>query len=496
MSLKNRILIYFSVSLIIFLAIFAVTVFFGFNLSLKDWNRANEEKITAGISEELKNLYNKGTPDKQEIKTAIAPYLKDNMEITIFDPQGVIIFSHNHERLPGTQISTNRILELFMEHERNMAPPPSDPGMPHMERMMRMPGMRMQNFMQSQNRRENRSIPGKALYKPVFAGRQLKAIVKVKAMELKHYSMANRKFLKSIIITLITGTFAALAIALSSSYFISNKLSRDANALSKGLNRLAGGKRDVVFPDKGSKEILSISESALVLQKELIQDEERRKQWAQDIAHDLRTPITAVKAQIEAIIDGVFKPENSRFNKLLKELKHLENLVEDMNSLSRIESSGTELNTSSVKTTDIADILKERFEILADEKKIKLKLKTEPFFIQCNIHLLIRAFSNLLQNSIKYSESGSVVSIDISKEEENALITVNNPGHIDESEIDKIFDRLYRGETGRSSEGSGLGLTIAAVIVSQHKGKIKAENSGGNVKFSIMLPLSQEQSET
>ena len=488
MSLKNRILIYFSISLIIFLAIFAVTVFFGFNLSLKDWNRANEEKIAAGISEELKNLYKKGNPDNIEIKTAIARYLKDNMEITVFNPGGIILFSHNSNRLPGTKVSTSRFLEMIMQHERNMTPPP--PGVSHMEKMMEMPGMRMQRFMQLPNRNGGQGPPpGKALYKPVFADRQLKAIIKVKALELKYYSRVNRKFLNSIIITFITGTFAAFAIALSSSYFISNKLSRDADDLSRGLNRLAGGKRDVVFPDKGSKEILSISESALALQKELIQDEERRKQWAQDIAHDLRTPITAVKAQIEAIIDGVFKPENSRFNKLLKELKRLENLVEDMNSLSRIESSETELNTADVKTTDIAGILKERFEILADEKKIKLKLKAEDFFIQCDIHLLIRALSNLLQNSIKYSESGSIVSIDISKKEDNAIITVDNPGHIDDSEIDKIFDRLYRGETGRSSEGSGLGLTIAAVIVGQHRGKIRAENIQSMVRLTVSLPL-------
>lgn len=490
MSLRNRILIYFSASLFLFLSIFAVTVYFGFNLSLKDWNRANEEKLTEDISKALKGLYRKGNPDYPEIKTALAPYLRDNMEITVFNPQGTILFSHNSDRLPGTQVPARRLLELFMEQERNMQPPPAR--MPHMENMKDMPGMRMQMFMQFRNRHEDPSMPGKALYRPVFAERELKAIVKVKAMDLKYHNRVNRKFLNSIIITLITGSLAALAIALSSSYFISTRLSRDADTLSKGLNRLAGGKRDVEFPDKGSKEILSISESALSLQKELIQDEERRKQWAQDIAHDLRTPITAVKAQIEAIIDGVFTADNARFSKLLKELKRLENLVEDMNSLSRIESSSSGLNTADVKTTDIAGILKERFEILADEKKINLKLKAEPFFLQCDIHLLTRALSNLIQNSIKYSEPESDVSIEISQNKGKAFFTVSNPGHIDESEIEKIFDRLYRGETGRSSEGSGLGLTIAAVIVRQHKGEITAENIRSLVRFTISLPLKQE----
>ena len=344
-----------------------------------------------------------------------------------------------------------------------------------------------------QNLKREDPGPGQAYLRPVIADREIKAFVRVKSLKLKFYSRANKKFINSIIITLIAGTLSALAIAMSSSFIISRKLTKDAASLAEGLNSLAGGQRDVVFPDKGSKEILSISESAEVLQKELIKDDNRRKQWAQDIAHDLRTPVTAVKAQIEAVIDGIFKPDHSRLKRILKELKRLEILVEDMNSLSKIESSENSLNISSVNSSDIKSILKERFEIFAEEKNIDLNIHTEDFYFKCDLHLLLRALSNLCQNSVKYSDPGSEVDITITESNDKALFTFENPGHIEESEIEKIFDRLYRGETGRSTQGSGLGLTIAAAVIRQHKGEIKAENIGNRVRFSVTVPLTLEQ---
>ena len=73
----------------------------------------------------------------------------------------------------------------------------------------------------------------------------------------------------------------------------------------------------------------------------------------------------------------------------------------------------------------------------------------------------------------------------LSGKRRKCLFSVENPGHIDEKEIERIFDRLYRGETGRTSEGSGLGLTIASAAVKQHKGSIKAENKGRSILFQL-----------
>ena len=94
-SLKNRILVSFTVSLIIFLIIFAITVYLGFNLSLQDWNRANEERIIDTITKKLEKQYRNGNTGSRTISELLSPYLKNNMEITVFSPEGRILFSHN-----------------------------------------------------------------------------------------------------------------------------------------------------------------------------------------------------------------------------------------------------------------------------------------------------------------------------------------------------------------------------------------------------------------
>ena len=470
MSLKNRILISFTAGLLIFLVIFAVIIFSGFNLSLKDWIRANEEKYVQEIAEKLQTAYRRGNPERDEIRLLLLPLLKENLEITVFTPDGAIIFSHNRSGITGRN-------ELqFMNMMRN-----------------RPPGFHNQ-MMQGPGGGRPERLPPPPLIVPVTdEGGEIKAFVRVKSLNFSTNDRVNRQFIESLIQTSVAGTFAALIISLFSSFFISKKLTGDATLLSKGLGRLADGQRDVVFPEKGSKEIISISESASILQKELIRDEERRKQWAQDIAHDLRTPISAVKAQIEAVIDGVFTPDSSRMKKLLLELKRLELLVEDMNSLSRIESSEGTMVFSEINSSDIAGILEERFELLAEEKGINLEINSEQFVFRCDINLMIRALSNLVQNSIKYSDRNTDIDIAISKKTDKAVFYIENSGYIKENEKGKIFDRLYRGETGRTSEGTGLGLTIASAIISRHKGSIKAENRVKNgeerVGFTVEIPF-------
>ncbi len=138
---------------------------------------------------------------------------------------------------------------------------------------------------------------------------------------------------------------------------------------------------------------------------------------------------------------------------------------------------------------DIKGILKERFDLLAEEKKIDFILEAENFSVECDLHLLIRALSNLAQNSINYSAADSSVKVNMLKKEDSAVFIFENPGNIEETEIEKIFDRLYRGETGRSSEGSGLGLTIASAIIRRHGGGIAAENRGKSIIFTVSIPI-------
>ena len=122
-SLKNRILISFSVSLCLFLIIFAVTLFFGFNLSLKDWNRANEEKYVKQITNVLENHYKKDNPAQINLTELLTPYVKDNMETVVFDRRGFILFSQNSEKGPGERLFSGRMMERINTAPGTLPPP-------------------------------------------------------------------------------------------------------------------------------------------------------------------------------------------------------------------------------------------------------------------------------------------------------------------------------------------------------------------------------------
>jgi len=140
--------------------------------------------------------------------------------------------------------------------------------------------------------------------------------------------------------------------------------------------------------------------------------------------------------------------------------------------------------------------LEERFGLQAKEKKIKLSIKADFFIINCDINNLTRAFSNLVQNSIQYSPGSAEINIRFykvqrqsDKENDLAIFTIENKGNIPENETEKIFDRLYRGEFGRSTKGSGLGLTIAKAAIEKHGGTITVENKKESVVFIVRIPV-------
>ena len=467
-TLKKRIILSFAASFLIFLFFISLIIFSGINISLRGWFKASESKYSNQIIEKLEQVFSaEQYPQFSQIRDAVSPHLNNRFSLIIFSPAGDILFVHN---LPENFPSAMR-----------MRPPEPGSGMG----MMMPPEHR---FRPGAAKQLLQTYPQNIF--PVNYKGQPAAYVWVKTAEFAITDSDNKRFYYSIFLTLILGVIASGGVALFSTYLISGKIAREATAVSSGLELLASGSRKVVFPEKGSTEILSISRSADILQKRLIKEEQSRKQWTQDIAHDLRTPTAAIKAQLEAMIDGVFKADTARLTKLLGELRSLEVLIEDMNRLTSIESPEAKPVFSELAAQDLGDIINERFTMAAMEKKITLTIDAEKFSFQCDSNLFIRAVSNLVQNSIQYSPDNSRVNIFIRELKNNAVITVENPGEIPEEEIGKIFNRLYRGEFSRATSGTGLGLTIAEAAVRLHQGNINVENTIVDNKKYIRISAS------
>ncbi|MDC7219504.1 MAG: HAMP domain-containing sensor histidine kinase [Spirochaetales bacterium] len=265
-----------------------------------------------------------------------------------------------------------------------------------------------------------------------------------------------------------------------------DSLSLATRSLSMKLTALANGEREVSFYTKNPSEFNEIAQAAELLQYELDKNEKERVRWSQDITHDLRTPVTAMKIQLEGMRDGVLSHSKERYDILFKEINELEIMLSDFSLLNRIETPDLVLQKEWLSSEEIINSLTGRFRPQADKDGINLISRWDKFYFKADSSLFLRAASNLVQNALSYSSSGSEVHLSFRLYDNMIQLTVENPGTIPEEELPLLFQRLYRGESSRTTSGSGLGLTIAKSIAQHHQGDIQAMNSNRGTTLFIM----------
>jgi two-component system sensor histidine kinase BaeS len=301
---------------------------------------------------------------------------------------------------------------------------------------------------------------------------------------------ANRQFIQTMAQAILIGIFVTLAMTLCVSALFSSSFSRQANALVAGLGALSRGERDARFPLTGTRELDMISGSAESLQRQLEKEERLRRQWMQDVSHDLRTPVAAMKAQLEAMLDRVLDISDARLSGLLAELNRVNALVSNLQELSRYESPEMTISAESIDSRLFLDDIRDRFSFLSASKGIAFECEGdgERFGFLVDEHLMQRCVSNIVQNAVQHAQSGGVVRVRLECRDADVELTVDNTGHISEQDLGRMFDRLYRGDFSRSEGGSGLGLSIAKAIVDLHGGTISAENVDGLARFTLRFP--------
>ncbi len=296
---------------------------------------------------------------------------------------------------------------------------------------------------------------------------------------------ANDVLIESLTAAALVGAVVAIAAAFLVAFALASWLTRPATDVADGIMRIADGSLDIPVPERGATEVCLIARAANGLSERLRGERDLRTQWAQDIAHDLRTPVASAKAQLEAIVDGVHEASPERVAKTLKELARVEILIADLEELTRLEAPEASIAVTDFSTADFAASLYESFVLDADRKDIDIRTELEVSSISADEQLLFRAAGNIVNNAIRHTPNGGVVTISLSEKE----IRIHNPGDpIPEHDLPHVFDRLFRGEYARNSRGSGLGLTIAKRIAELHDGYLSVTSTNENgTEFSIHL---------
>ena len=227
------------------------------------------------------------------------------------------------------------------------------------------------------------------------------------------------------------------------------------------------------------------------------------QQFTADAAHELRTPLAAIRATVESsLMKPTLNDANARntLQTVSRQNQRLSQIVSDLMILSRLDRqlSGvrTSINTESVILNDLVSDIAEEFAALAISANLQLKLQNNTsrnLVVLGNSEQLYRLVSNLVINAIKYTPAEGEVSIILESERNEAVIRVRDTGiGIAKPEQKKIFDRFYRVNSDRSRQtgGSGLGLAIAMAIAKTHQGTIEVTSKlGRGSTFTVRLPL-------
>ena len=223
-----------------------------------------------------------------------------------------------------------------------------------------------------------------------------------------------------------------------------------------------------------------------------------RRDFVANVSHELKTPITSIKGFLETLKEGAIKdPENAeRFlDIIIRHTERLDTIIEDLLSLSRIEreSERGEITLEKGSVREVIEAVGRTCFKAARKKNISLECDVEEdLSAKFNSTLLEQALVNLVDNAIKYSEPEKKVELEAKKTVGEIVITVRDQGcGIPKEHLQRIFERFYRVDKGRSRKegGTGLGLSIVKHIVNSHRGRIDVESSpGSGSAFSIHLP--------
>jgi signal transduction histidine kinase len=274
--------------------------------------------------------------------------------------------------------------------------------------------------------------------------------------------------------------FPLVLISFGGGYILASVMLKPLERLNREIKKKEAQNlnKQITFEDKGD-EISELIKSFNRMSRRLSRVFESQKEFVENSSHELKTPLSVIQANIDTILDGkrISKKERNRLLTNSKsQIKFMNDLTEDLLLLSSISTSKLNIEMKEVSVRKLIKRVQATFKKTAKDNDIEIVVgdMKNDFTVIGNRILLKRAFSNLLDNAIKYSK-GSRVEINVRKEDGSVIISFKDDGKgIPKGKEEKLFERFYRIDKGRSRKdgGSGLGLAITREIIERHDGRI------------------------
>ncbi|HHV79369.1 MAG TPA: HAMP domain-containing protein, partial [Firmicutes bacterium] len=265
----------------------------------------------------------------------------------------------------------------------------------------------------------------------------------------------------------------------------------------------AKGNVDLFYPNKLSVDVAVVPfgeqcPGYLIVMHDVTESaraERMKTDFVANVSHELKTPVTSIKGFAETLLSGDFGAAKvCEFAKVIySEAERLAKIIDDLLELSKLEAGVVKLKPTEIDVNSLVESVRKLIEPMASRAGLKLETKVSPGVFRSDSDLIRNVLLNLLDNAIKYTESGGTVGIEAEIEPREARFSVCDTGiGIPKDELPRIFERFYRVDKARSRElgGTGLGLSIAKHQAELLGGEIRVESElGKGSRFTLVIPI-------
>lgn len=312
-------------------------------------------------------------------------------------------------------------------------------------------------------------------------------------VEISESPNYSREIIVNVMRGLLVASLIGITVAHAFGFFMGRYMAKPLLDLQEVATEMKKGNFEIRSTIQDPEELASLSETFNQMAAQIQQNIDTLRQFVSDAAHEIRTPLTALHADLNlAMSEKSLDKVKPMVDRSLEQIKRLDWLTKDLLDLSRLESRDEEVV---MRKINLSDKIMEICEIHASAAEqagleFQVDIPPQPIFINADPHQIQRAVGNLINNAVKFSHIGGIVTLKMYTESGSVIILVEDDGiGIPAEEREILFNRFHRGKNTQNYPGSGLGLAISRVIVENHNGVIGIFPDKKNTTFFIRLPL-------
>ncbi len=297
----------------------------------------------------------------------------------------------------------------------------------------------------------------------------------------------------------VTAGAVAVVIACFMGVLVSRKLAKPIKSITSTAAQIRSGDLTARTGIVGEDEIGQLGETFDDMATTLERDLKLEHRLTSDVAHELRTPLMAMLATVEAMQDGVLPADDEHLETVAGEVRRLSRLVSAMLTLSRIENGTTPFKPERTDIVGLVRSVVESQEQLFNDRNLRLRYDVQvmrgELYCECDRDMMRQAIINLMSNALRYTPENGWVVVTVAQEGRDVVIGVEDTGiGIAKEDLARVFSRFWRSDASREREsgGLGVGLSVTKEIIDRHHGFIGVESElGKGTKFTLHIPRDQ-----